>query len=516
MPMQKTRRDFLKFLGLSTYTLATLGPLSSCQLTQTLMNTSPLPSTKDDLVLKEGLSYYPIISWGDQMNEQETFGFNNDYITYHPLAKDDLIMWVNHEYAHPLFVGGWERTKKNVDLERRAVGGSIIRVKKKNNQWTFIPNDSYNKGVRADTPMVFADNIKVAGTNKVIGTCSNCAGGYTPWGTFLTCEENTHQNYGTKQKDGSIKSGISAWNEVYPLPVEHYGWVVEIEPKTGKAQKHINLGRFGHESATPIISKSNQVVVYSGDDKADEHLYKFVSKNAKDFKQGVLYVASLEQKRWLPLDLELSPILKKHFKTHLDVMINAREASKILGATPLNRPEDIEVHPITKDVYISLTNNKKKGDYYGSILKISEKDGDHSNLEFEHETFKFGGDLAKFACPDNMAFDQNGNLWLATDISGSAIGTSKYSAFGNNGLFVIPTSGKNAGVVTQVASAPNDAEFTGLSFSPDQKTLFMSVQHPGENTKSLDKLTSNWPTGNLPKPTVVAIEGPLLEALTQS
>ena len=294
--MNNTRRDFLKFLGLSTYTLATLGPLTSCQLSEAPKSTSIFPSSKDDLVLREGLNYYPLISWGDKMNAKENFGFNNDYITYHALSSDDLIMWVNHEYANPLFVGGWERTKKNIDLERRAVGGSIIRVKKVNNKWSFIPNDEYNQGVRADTPMTFADGVKVAGSNNVIGTCSNCAGGYTPWGTFLTCEENTHQNYGTRQKDGSIKSGMVKWDKVYPHPVEQYGWVVEIEPKTGKAQKHINLGRFGHESATPIISKSKHVVVYSGDDKADEHLYKFVSKSDKDFKEGVLYVASLEKR----------------------------------------------------------------------------------------------------------------------------------------------------------------------------------------------------------------------------
>jgi len=513
--MDKTRRDFLKFLGVSTYTLSSLGALTSCQFSLTKDLSGKFPSLKDDLILIDGLHYYPIISWGEKMNTTEEFGFNNDYITYHQLSDDDLLMWVNHEYANPLFIGGWERTKKNIDLERRTVGGSIIRVKKKDNKWTYIANDKYNKGVRADTPIPFANGVKIKGTNTAIGTCSNCAGGYTPWGTFLTCEENSHQNYGTRQLDGSVKTELVKWDLVYPHPPEHYGWVVEIEPKTAKAQKHINLGRFGHESATPIISKSNHVVVYSGDDKADEHVYKFVSKTNKDFKAGVLYVANLEQNKWLPIDLELSPVLKKHFKNHVELMINTREAAKMLGATPLNRPEDIEIHPKTKDVYITLTNNKKKGDMHGSILKISENNNDHSSVEFQHETFKFGGDLSKFSCPDNMAFDQNGNLWLATDISGDAIGKSPYKSFGNNGLFVIKTQGKQAGMVIQVASAPVDAEFTGLSFSPDQKTLFMSVQHPGELSKDIANPTSHWPSGNTPKPTVVAIEGKYLEDLTQ-
>lgn len=513
--MNKTRRDFLKFLGVSTYALSSLGTLTACNFTS--KNKVLLPSSKDDLVLIDGLRYYPLISWGDQINPSEKFGFNCDYITYHPLSSEDLLMWVNHEYANPIFLGGWKRTKENIDLERRAVGGTIIRVKKEKNQWKFIANDNFNKGVRADTPMIFADGIKIADSNNVIGTCSNCAGGYTPWGTFLTCEENSHQNYGTRNpQTGKVEAGAVKWEEVYPHPPEHYGWVVEIDPKTAKAQKQTNLGRFGHESATCIISKSKQVVVYSGDDKADEHVYKFISHNDQDFKKGVLYVADLTNNKWLPLDLELSPILKLHFKDHLDLMIHAREASKMLGATPLNRPEDIEIHPHTGDVYISLTNNKAKGDFHGSILKISEHEGNHSSLTFSHEVFKLGGKAAEFSCPDNMAFDQNGNLWLATDISGGSIGKKDYKKFGNNGLFVIPTSGPQAGIVTQIASAPNDAELTGLSFSPDQKTLFISVQHPGELSPSKDELTSHWPDGgsSIPKPTVVAIEGPYLEGLT--
>lgn len=515
--MKNSRRDFLKFLGVSGITLSqmgVLGGLSSCSFSSP---TNALPTFRDDLVLKDGLRYYNIISWGDPINEKETFGFNNDYITYKKVTDGELIMWVNHEYTNPLFVSGLERTKENIDKERREVGGSIIKVKKIDSKWTFISNDKLNRGVRGDTIIPFANNISVLGSKTAEGTCSNCAGGYTPWGTFLTCEENSDQMYGDRDRvTNEMRSSLNQWEKFYPNPIEHYQWVVEVEPETGKAKKHTNLGRFAHESATPVISKSKQVVVYTGDDKVDEHIYKFISKSDSNFDEGVLYVASLEQGKWLPLDLDLSPQLKKHFKTHLDVMINARSASKILGATELNRPEDIEVHPITGDVYVALTNNKPKGDFYGQILKISENNGDHSSLTFKFETFVMGGEMSELACPDNLVFDKAGNLWVANDISGSSIGNNKYKSFGNNGIYVVPTTGSDAGKIIQVASAPKDAEFTGICFSPDFKTLFVSVQHPGENTLDLKNPTSTWPTGKIPKPTVVAIEGELLEKYTLS
>lgn len=513
--MKNSRRDFLKFLGISGISigqLSMMGSLNSCSI---FSEENPFPSYKDDLVLKDGLNYYNLISWGDSINEQETFGFNNDYITFKKITDDELIMWVNHEYTNPIFVSGLERTKENIDKERREVGGSIIKVKKIDKKWTFIPNDKINRGVRGDTNIPFANNVSVLGSKYAIGTCSNCAGGYTPWGTFLTCEENSDLVYGERDpKTKKMKPSLNQWEKIYPHPIEHYQWVVEVDPETGDAKKHTNLGRFAHESATPIISKSKHVVVYSGDDKVDEHLYKFISKTDSDFKQGVLYVANLEQGKWLPLDLELSPQLRKHYKTHLDVMIDSRGAAKILGATPLNRPEDIEIHPHTGEVYVALTNNTPKGDYYGQILKISEDKDDHSSLSFKSETFVMGGEMSELACPDNLAFDKAGNLWVSNDISGYSIGTEKYKSFGSNGIFVVPAKGSDAGKVIQVASAPRDAEFTGLCFSPDYKTLFVSVQHPGEQTKDLENPTSSWPTGKLPKPTVVAIEGKLLEKYT--
>jgi secreted PhoX family phosphatase len=514
------RRNFLRFIGAGSVTLANFGivsTLTSCNEVKVLISSKKYldPTFKDDLVLAKGLNYKTIISWGDKINAKETFGFNCDYIAIEPLSNDELLMWVNHEYANYLWVSGRERTKENIDKERRNVGGSIISVMRDGNSWKFNPDSKYNKGIRADTPIPFNNNIKVRGTNMTEGTLGNCAGGKTPWGTFLTCEENYHVNYGERDLiTQNVSPSIYGWETIYNNPPEHYGWVVEIDPQTAKAKKHTSIGRYAHECATCVMGNNEKVVVYSADDKNDEHIYKFISNNKDNLDSGKLYVADIKNGKWLSLDLEDSPILKKHFKSQLDVQIYTRKAAKILGATPLDRPEDIEIHPKTKDVYITLTNNKPRGNFHGSILKISETNSDHSSLEFKAEDYLLGGEEANFSCPDNLVFDKNGNLWMVSDISGSSIGKAPYEKFGNNGLFVIPSSGENAGVVLQVGSAPVDAELTGLCFSPDSKSLFLSVQHPGEGTRDISRPTSTWPTGSIPKPTVVEIKGSLLDSFT--
>jgi secreted PhoX family phosphatase len=160
-----------------------------------------------------------------------------------------------------------------------------------------------------------------------------------------------------------------------------------------------------------------------------------------------------------------------------------------------------------------LTNNIPKADFVGSILKIEEESSDKTGKSFKSDTFLAGGPEMGFACPDNMAFDPKGNLWFTSDMSGSMMNKNEhYKAFGNNGLFVFNAK---EDVVVQVASAPMDAEFTGPFFSPDGKSLFLSIQHPGETSKSLDSLTSHWPDGGsaIPRSAVIIISGPVLDKL---
>jgi len=202
--------------------------------------------------------------------------------------------------------------------------------------------------------------------------------------------------------------------------------------------------------------------------------------------------------------------LKKKFSSSLEMLIRTREAAKIVGATPLDRPEDIEIHPVSGDVIVALTNNLSRGNSFGSLLKIQEKNSDASSLEFDASTFLSGGEETGFACPDNLAFDSQGDLWFTTDISNKSINKAPYEFMKNNSLFYLPLKGAGAGKAHRVASGPVGSELTGPVFSPDGRTLFLSVQHPGEKSPSYKNPTSHWPDGGnaMPRSAVVQIELP--------
>jgi secreted PhoX family phosphatase len=506
------RREFIQFLGVSGV-LASLPGCRSFSPSASALHGLP-PSLEDKLITAQGLDARILIRWGEALNSTSKFGFNNDFIAFHSLGNDRGILWVNHEYVHPLFIGGLERNKKNVDRERLEVGGSLLEVKKENDQWLVVKDSSYNRRLDSFTRIPFAGKTEIKGSKFAIGTLGNCAGGQTPWGTFLTCEENYDMFWGDRDRSGKkSKESWVKWDQFYPLPPEHYGWVVEVHPLTGASKKLTSLGRCAHECATVTKAKNGKVVAYTGDDSNDEHLYKFISDSHDSLEQGKLYVANLEKGQWLSLDINDSPVLKEKFKDQTEIQIFAREAAKLVGATPLDRPEDIEIDPISGNVFIALTNNRPKKNHYGSILKIIEDNNDPGALKFKHETFLTGGLDQGFACPDNMVFDPKGNLWFTTDMSGYDMNKSPYQGLGNNGLYVLLRSGGQQGEIIRVATAPTDAEFTGPCFSPDYKTLFLSVQHPGEMSPSLEKLTSHWPDGGLPKPAVITLQGSLLDKI---
>ncbi len=506
------RRDFLQFLGVSGV-LATLPPHALGKPPK-LVPLNGLPvSSEDKLIVAEGLTSKILIRWGDEITKSDKFGFNNDYIAFHPLEKNRGILWVNHEYTNSLYTGGPARTKENIDREMKDVGGSLIEVVKKNGNWEYVKNSQYNRRLDANTKIPFAWDQPIAGSAFALGTGANCAGGFTPWGTILTAEENYDMFWGDRDRKGKkIQESWQKWDEIYPRAPEHYGWIVEVAPKTGEAKKLISLGRCAHECAAVRKGKDGKIVAYSGDDTINEHLYKFISDSDNSLERGKIYVANLEKGQWISLQMEDQPILKKNFKDQTEILIFMREAAKMVGATPLDRPEDIEFDPLTGHILVSLTNNKPAKNYFGKILKIIESDSDP--LSFKHETFLAGGKDSGFACPDNLVFDPKGNLWFTSDMSGSDIGKGPYEGMGNNGLFVFIRSGQEAGKVIRVASAPTDAEFTGPCFSPDYKTLFLSVQHPGEEGTP-EKPTSSWPDGGIPRPSVVTLQGPLLDRIVE-
>lgn len=475
------------------------------------------PSKEDQLILPKGYRYDVVAAYGDVINGSgETFGQGADYNAFFPIEGSNTrgLLVTNHEYTNIFSLGpvkDGKMTAEQIRLDLYNQGMSVTEVfQDKDGSWKLDKTSKYARRINGFTdfeltgPAKGTSALKNASTVK--GTFANCSGGVTLWNTVLSCEENF--------------SDTAASSD---LPQTHYGWVVEIDPfDPNYRKKHTALGRFNHENTAIGLAKDGRVVVYMGDDKKDACVYKFVSKGKYDpaagrnnsalLEQGTLYVASLKSGKWIPVTYEaLSKALQnekfkapagvkgtreelqKQYTNQGDVVTYCHEAALILGGMPTDRPEDIEISPFDNTVFICHTNNDNHGNIHGHITRIFEKDNDLGAEEFDFEIFAAGGRQSGFSSPDNLAFDSNGNLWVVTDISTSSMHKGVHKSFMNNGLFVIPTSGSAKGTALQFASGPADSELTGPFFTPDERTLFLSVQHPGENTTDLSKPTSLWP-----------------------
>jgi secreted PhoX family phosphatase len=440
------------------------------------------PSDKDDLVLPGGFRYEIIRSSGDPLGGGLTYGDHNDFVAYFPIDtleggdnSEDGILWVNHEYLNPMFwsdytdtEGATKKTKEQITREKAGVGGSIIRVKKQGDSWAFVEGDELNRRIDATTPMSVTGpangsaEMQMEDKSEVVGTLANCSGGVTPWNTVLTCEENFQDYYGQRTDDqGQPGQGTDDAPEALEVAEtyrwlddprsaqapEHYGWIVEIDPfdPESKPRKHTWLGRIRHENAAINVSDSGKVVVYTGHDEEDRSIYKFVSSATYDpdnreanfelLSDGMLYVADFANGRWVALDYENNPLFKDNgYKSQAEVLVRTIDASTLEDpeteapiGTPLDRCEDIEVHPETGQVYAALTNNELHGNFYGQIVRLTEKAGDPEATEFTYEVFAAGGPQTGFA------FDNHNNLWVVTDISSSSLNAGIYTAFKNSG-----------------------------------------------------------------------------------
>jgi uncharacterized protein len=232
--------------------------------------------------------------------------------------------------------------------------------------------------------------------------------------------------------------------------------------------------------------------------------------------EGDLYVADFGAGRWLLLDYDRNEDLRNAVgedgspvaTNQAGVLADATAAALALGATPTDRPEDIEIHPRTGEVYIAFTNNSQHGNYFGQIVKLREGDDDWTAEAFRWEIFAAGGRQSGFSSPDNLVFDPYGNLWMVTD-SGTGKDTI-YEFLGNNSMFFFPTEGPDVGKAFRFAVGPIEAEMTGPVWTPDGKTLFLAVQHPGEDSESAENPTSTFAARQgttIPRPTLVAITG---------
>lgn len=506
--------------------------------------------------------------------QAEQFGYNCDFIGLLPLRDDQSVLWVNHEFPNsPLMFPDFDPeapTEQQVNIQRAALGGSVVVIERVGRgRYRYIRGHRLNRRISMETPIVLtgpAAGSPLLRTSEdptgtsVRGSFMNCGGGVTPWGTILTGEENVNLHFGNlagvtdplirafHQRMGFLEGPSTARWELYdprfdlgrePNEAFRFGWVVEVDPfdPCSTPCKRTALGRFKHEDANVRINPDGRVTVYLGDDDFFEYIYKFVTtgriqdKNPDLLDDGVLYVARFDVDEdgcgigeWLPLvHGERGLTTENGFASQAEVLVNTRGAADIVGATPMDRPEDVEASPFTGAVYIALTSNLLRGapgrpgpdpanprqqHPGGHVIELVEG-GDTER--FKWQIFLLCGDpddpstyfagfpkdqVSPIAGPDNFAFDAGGNLWIATDGQQRALGF-------NDAFHAVPVIGPDRGHVRMFASVPPGAEATGPFFSPDGQTLFGSVQHPGEGG-SLQNPTSRWPDRTLPsRPSVV-------------
>ncbi|MPZ91682.1 MAG: DUF839 domain-containing protein [Actinobacteria bacterium] len=417
--------------------------------------------------------------------------------------------------------------------EKEEVGGSIIHVRRdRSGAWKVVKGSEHSRRFYGDGPVVPYDG-PVAGSGLVpdegvLGTLANCSGAQTPWGTVLSCEEN-FQSYGLKRAmpfalgwirdDGSTEEevnyyigepGINVDNQPVTDRWPFYGYVVEIDPLTGEAVKHTALGRIHHENVGWRIAPSGRVIAYTGDDApaADGMFFKFVSsgryrKNMSRsdamrlLSDGQLYVAqwfpsandaAVDQGVgvWHPLDMNDPEAMA--FTTRWIEANIVPQSGGDLTQFRVPRAEDCECVPgRPKDVLISLTSARgRPADpaAYGIVRLLVERNATAGSHEFEWVDLLEGGQDAGFASPDNLGFSGRGHLWVVTDISSSSLNTPGrgFEWHENNAIFYVPLRGRNANIAFRFANAPVHAELTGPTFVESQDTLFLNVQHSGEET----------------------------------
>ncbi|MDG4878463.1 PhoX family phosphatase [Mesorhizobium sp. WSM4935] len=528
------------------------------------------------------------------------FGYNNDYVGYIPIdgSAEHGLLVVNHEYTNPhlMFPGivsivekdGKKKaevaplSKEQVDVEMAAHGGTIVEIRKQGGKWQVVRDGKLNRRIMSTTEMALSgpvaghDRVKTnadpSGT-KVIGTFNNCAGGVTPWGTYVMAEENIHGYFSGELPEGhkeaanykrlGIPEGAYEWGAHYdrfnlakePNEPNRFGWIVEVDVNdpTSTPRKRTAMGRFKHEGAESIVAKDGRVVFYLGDDERFDYIYKFVTAGTFDpndraanmnlLDDGTLHVAKFAEDgsvEWMPIVFGQGPLTAENgFASQADVLIETRRAADLLGATKMDRPEDIQPNAGNGKVYVMLTNNSKRkaeqvdaanpraDNAFGHIIEIVEDGGDFAATKGKWEVLLKCGDPSVadvgatfstattahgwFGMPDNCAVDSAGRLWVATDGQGpKATGRT-------DGLWAVDTEGAARATSKLFFRVPIGAEMCGPLFAPDDQTAFVAVQHPGDGGEDWEGFgrpsyyedpSTRWPDfkPDMPvRPSVVAI-----------
>ncbi len=600
-----TRRLWLQG-GLGALAAGVLSPLlASCATAAgdggPLLGFKSIPTTaKDTMVVPEGYEAVAFAAWGEPVgvpgnmpafrwdvgntaaDQAVQMGMHHDGIHYFAVGGSSTrgLLVMNHEYTddgllHADGMKTWSAEK--VRKSQAAHGVAVIEVELKDGRWQMVRPSNYARRFTAFSP--FAVSGPAAGHalmktaadpegRTVLGTLNNCASGMTPWGTYLSGEENWAFYFDGPDKPdadqarwGMRKTGFYRWPEhdarfdakQHPNEFHRFGWVVEIDPfdPTSTPVKRTALGRAAHEGATVTVTGDGRAVVYSGEDARFEYIYKFVSRdkiapggakaNATLLDHGTLYVARFDADgtgRWLPLLHGQGPLTDANgFADQGAVLIKSRQASDRLGATKMDRPEWLAIDPRTKTVYCTLTNNSNRAaanhpsvdaanpranNVMGQIIEWTE-DGDFASATFRWKHLMLAGDPANerpeargnirgdiFACPDGLTLDARGVLWIQTDMHASQMYKGELARMGNNQMLACD---RTTGEVRRFFTGPFNCEVTGVALTPDGRTMFINIQHPGESASDRSDPAnptkfSNWPDyreGGRPRSATVII-----------
>ncbi|MBD2326450.1 PhoX family phosphatase [Alkalinema sp. FACHB-956] len=507
--------------------------------------------------LKDGVPEYDgnPVTRPTAAQQAQQIGIGHDGMWLFPLGNGNTsgVLAINHEFGGNTHILGKANpaSLEDVRLSQHAHGVSVVELKKQNGKWDVVRNSKKNRRIHVNTPVKFtgpvanSDLLKTPAGNAPLGTLNNCANGKTPWGTYLTCEENFNGYFGDKAgtwtatpeqaRYGFSKAGFGyGWekfddrfdlsNPRYKNEENTYGWVVEIDPMDASQTpvKRTALGRFKHENAELVVGRGGRAVVYMGDDERFDYIYKFVSeanwrsmqaRGISPLDRGKLYVAKFNDDftgEWLELSIN-NPKLKARFKTQAEVLTYARIAGDLLGATKMDRPEWISTAP-NGDVYCTLTNNSRRTAAQvdkanplgpnpdGHIIKWRDADN-HVGLTFKWDIYVLSQDThgttdeRTFSSPDGLWADPDGRLFIQTD------GGQKK---GLNDQMLVADPNNNQ-IIRRLFTGVTDCEVTGLAVTPDRRTMFVNLQHPGDGDPTKTNFPAAQGSGKVPRDATIVI-----------
>ena len=451
--------------------------------------------------------------------------------------------YANPEINLPADTEGVPQSADQVQMLKNIQGVTVLEVADQGDGYQVVVDSPYNRRITHETQMIMdgpANGSELVRTNadpegmSPKGTMNNCGSGKTLWGTYLTCEENFNGYFGVtgerEATEGEVRYGIGGegryayekFDARFDLSKEpnepnRHGWVTEINPLDPQSTpvKHTALGRFKHENAEMVQANDGRIVVYMGDDERGEFMYKYVSNGTWTEGQptdgllsdGTLHVAKFNDDmsgEWLPLTPETTGM------DIAEMLVFARMAGSKVGATTMDRPEWIAANPLRVEAYCALTNNKNRGvkpnaggdetpvsgpnpretNNFGQIVRWRPTGEDHGAADFTWDLYVMAGNPTvydnkyagsdnvnegnMFNSPDGMAFSFDGMLWIQTD--GDDSNEEEFEGQGNNQMLV---GDPETGEIARFLTAPNGAEVTGLTWSPDRKVAFVGIQHPG-------------------------------------